>query len=213
MIHVRARDGAWESRCFRKTSRSVGRPNGGRLKGGEVLPKSGPGWIQKGRNAEGTNESIALLLASIEDVQARYPGTVPVYVGDLSRAGGGSIPPHKSHQSGRDIDVGYYARGNKALRSFRKMTEDTLDAGKTWHLVERLLLTGQVQYIFMSYRIQEVLYMTALDSGWREQDLLGIFQYPRGHKTKRGVIRHARGHQDHFHLRFRCPAGDSDCIP
>jgi murein endopeptidase len=161
----------------------------------------------------GTNEGIALLLASIEDVRARYPGTVPIRIGDLSREDGGRLRPHKSHQSGRDVDIGYYARGNRALRRFEKMTAETIDASKTWHFVERLLLTGQVQYIFMSYRIQEVLYLTALDSGWGEQDLRGIFQYPRGHQAKRGVIRHAKGHQDHLHVRFRCPASDTDCTP
>jgi murein endopeptidase len=213
VLHVRGRDGAWESRCFRKTSRSVGRPNRGRLEGGESLPREGPGWVQKGVNATGTNEAIALLVASLEDVRGRFAGTVPVYIGDLSQDGGGRLSPHKSHQSGRDIDIGYYARANQGLKRFETMTAETLDAAKTWHLVERLLLTGQVQYIFMSYRIQEVLYLTALDSGWGERDLLGLFQYPRGHQAKRGVIRHAKGHQNHFHIRFRCPSGDAECVP
>ena len=93
------------------------------------------------------------------------------------------------------------------------MTEATLDAEKSWALIEAFIMTGYTQYIFMSYKIQEPLYHEALEVGWSEEALGPIFQYPRGPSVRRGLIRHASGHQDHFHIRFKCPPLDSQCIP
>ncbi len=177
------------------------------------MPPSGLGWRCKSRNNYGTAETVAILRWAFAQVARRFPGTVPVVVGDLSRRGGGRLRPHHSHRSGRDVDIGYYARDNRPLRGFERMSEETLDADKTWYLLERLLASGQVEYIFVDYELQGALYDAARRAGWPQAALAGIFQFPRGSSVRRGIIRHARGHDDHFHVRFRCPEGDGACKP
>ena len=198
---------------WEKQSASVGKPNGGRLEGGVQFPKEGPGWMRKGGNGFGTDETVRILNWAFQENARVFPGTVPVVLGDLSAEGGGPLKSHKSHQSGRDADIGYFADGNRPLRFFETMDESNLDTEKTWHLVETLVVTGYVRFIFMSYRVQELLYEEALQAGWTPENLASIFQYPRGPKARQGLIRHAKGHQDHFHIRFKCPAGDAECIP
>jgi hypothetical protein len=36
-----------------------------------------------------------------------------------------------------------------------------------------------------------------------QDDLDELFQYPRGKNRTRGIIRHSKGHVNHFHVRFR----------
>jgi len=212
-LQVRDSDGRIRQITWSKYSESVGKPNDGVLKGGIEFPDSGPGWKRKRGPAFGTDETVRLLDWAFQEMSREFPGTTPVVVGDISGEHGGPLKKHNSHQSGRDIDIGYYAKGNKPMRGFVKMTQGTFDAEKTWALVERFVVSGYVRFIFMSYVLQELLYQEALDSGWSKEELSHIFQYPRGHKIRKGLIRHARGHQDHFHLRLKCPVSDHRCVP
>jgi len=190
----------------------MGTANEGRLFGGQELGAAGHGWIQKGRNGFGTNETIQLLRWALGETVTAFPGTAPVYIGDISQEGGGSLLPHRSHQSGRDVDIGYYHVNDRPLRGFVDATSESLDVEKSWFLLEKLLLTGQVQYVFMDYRVQEWLFLMALNRGWSETDLKKLFQYPRGPRAHTGKIRHAPGHLNHFHVRFVCPDGDEECV-
>jgi murein endopeptidase len=56
--------------------------------------------------------------------------------------------------------------------------------------------------IFLDYRLQRALYRYARDNGATEQQL-AAFQYPRGRHKREGIIRHAKGHADHIHVRFK----------
>ena len=203
-----APDGKLYQLRWRKVSQSVGSASRGSLDDGRRLPAAGPGFRHVGRNPFGTDETVVYLQFAAWAVELLFPKSAPVVIGDISRDGGGHLSPHRSHQSGRDADVGYYARDNKALRHFAVL-RDRLDAEKTWTFVEALLRTRQVQYIFMDRRIQEDLYDHARKSGWSPRVLDGLFQYPAG--SKRSVIRHLHGHADHMHVRFRCPPEDADC--
>jgi murein endopeptidase len=212
MVYVPDMQGEWKVLCFQRTSHSIGTANNGGLSGGHNLGASGHGWIQKGRNGFGTNETVQLLRWAVVETTKVFPGSVPVYIGDLSQDGGGVLSPHLSHQSGRDVDLGYFHVDNLPLRRFVDASSDNLDSEKSWFLLERLLLTGRVQYVFMDYRVQEWLFLQALDNGWNEADLKKLFQYPRGPRAHRGKIRHAPGHLNHFHVRFVCPEGDEECV-
>ena len=212
-LQLRDHTGAVRQVKWVKRSESLGKPNDGTLSGGVLFPMQGPGWIRKKGPAYGTDETVRLLDWAFQEVKSMYPDSVPIVVGDISSQWGGPLKKHNSHQSGRDVDIGYFTADNTGLRGFRKLTAATMDAEKTWALIERFLVTGYVRFIFISYVLQEPLYEEALASGWSPEELERIFQYPRGHRTRKGIIRHAKGHQDHFHIRFKCPASDKRCIP
>lgn len=191
-------------------SRSLGPATDGALENGCKMPGSGPGWVQVNRNAWGTDQVVALLQMAAGQLARQYPGSVLV-VGALSAETGGFLRPHKSHQSGRDVDLGYLHL-TPGPRRFQKTDSGSLDGERTWALIETLLYTGQVAMIFMDYELQASLYQDLLAVGWSEDELAPIFQYPAPPHTPRGIIRHSAGHADHFHVRFRCAEGDRpDC--
>jgi hypothetical protein len=66
-----------------------------------------------------------------------------------------------------------------------------------------MLETDAVRYVFVDYGLQRLLYEYAVEAGENPGWLATVFQYPSGSRAARGVIRHWRGHGNHFHVRFR----------
>ena len=166
------------------------------------MPASERIVVRKGRNW-GTPEMVDALVEAVDAVHAKHPGGHALITGDLSRREGGKLSPHVSHQSGRDADVGYYFRTQVPPRWFRKASEESLDVPRTWTFVSSLLADDKVQYIFMDYRLQKLLYAYARDTmGHTTQELLKYFSYPRGRAARVAIIRHLKGHRDHMHIRF-----------
>ncbi len=63
------------------------------------------------------------------------------------------------------------------------MSAYNLDVAKTWALVDALLQTGRVEYIFVDRKIQRLLHRYALDHGWDEAYLDRLF-YNVGRATR-----------------------------
>ena len=91
------------------------------------------------------------------------------------------------------------------------MTAETFDARKNWHLFKTLIDSGKVQFIFVSHYLQKELYEYARSIGYTKKQLEPILQYPRSKHTPVGTIRHATGHDDHWHIRFTCGPHDKYC--
>lgn len=190
---------------------SWGRPNDGRLFNG-VAMESSPGLRVRNRSRSyGTQRTIDLLQAAGADVQARWPDAPDLVVGSISLRNGGPMAPHRSHQSGRDADLSYYHRGNVELPDFRDMSPEMFDAAKNWHFFKTLIDTDEVRFIFVEYELQGLLYDYARSIGYDDDQLKEIIQYPRGPGDPHGIIRHARGHDNHFHIRFTCGETDQNC--
>lgn len=94
------------------TSVSVGTTSGGALRNGATLPARGDGyviprrWQDRGRKY-GTDELVKLLVRSARKVNSVHRGGV-LGVADLSAPGGGPTAEHRSHHSGRDVDLILY---------------------------------------------------------------------------------------------------------
>lgn len=183
---------------------SVGSPAGGWLVNGIQLPAEPGIQIRVNRNY-GTRETIEAIRAAARKVRNLYPQTQDIIVGDISTKTGGHLPPHKSHQSGRDADISYYHSGPTSKR-FVDVSRSNLDVPRTWAFIEGLLASGQVEYLFIDWRVQKLLYAYARDFAKEPPERLArLFQHPRGRNTRVGVIRHARGHRNHMHVRFFSP--------
>ncbi len=195
---------AWTSSSQALTL-SIGEPYRGRLVNGIPFPLDMGGY--KVRNPElsyATPELIGSLLDAIEVVRERYPNTVDLFIGDFSASGGGRLKGHKSHQNGRDVDLGMYALGNQPLDQFIPMHAGNLDVPKTWTLIEGLIRTGRVQYLFVDRRIQKMLFEYALSRGF-DEDLLNRLFNDVGNGSADAAIRHEPLHNDHIHVRFDAP--------
>lgn len=190
---------------------SYGAASGGRLFNGVALKSTEGLDVRSVSHAYGTERVVRLLRTAAADVQTRWPNSPPLVVGHLSYRKGGPMSPHKSHQSGRDADISYYYRGNVRTENFFEMTQQTFDARKNWHLFKALIDSGQVEFIFVSYYLQEPLYEYAKSIGYTDEQLEEILQYPRSKYESAGIIRHATGHDDHFHIRFTCAPDQRHC--
>lgn len=174
----------------------------GVLAGGMMLPPGKNYHVKWESGAWGTSDTIHSIQSAIAAYKKRMPGGPKVYIGDISKKGGGPFKPHSSHQHGRDVDVGYVLQGNSDSK-FRTATADNLDVARTWRLIKSFLDTDQVIYVFVDYKLQKLLYEYAESQGASEEFLDEIFQYPRGRRRSHGLIRHWKGHVNHFHVRFR----------
>jgi len=159
----------------------------------------------------GTDETIALIQYVGRRLHATYPHSAPMFIGDISKKGGGRVPPHGSHRTGRDVDIAFFEKGNEERKHFNgRLSLSELDVEKSWFLIETLLLTEQVLYIFINQRLLPAFRAHARDVGWDDADLDRFFLMPDA-KRRRGLIRHASGHTYHFHVRFKCPKGEKRC--
>ena len=199
-------------------SEAKGRPQAGTLKNGEQMPLEHPCYhLKRKRNAWGTNETIEQLLMAIQTVckskalkrKRGKAGMPKLVVGDISKKTGGFLPPHKSHQNGRDVDLGYYHVGKKAPKGFRNVTRETMDMDLNWALLDQFLKQDALEYIFMDRSVQRWMVEWGLENGKSKKELRRLFQYPKGRGGT--LIRHEPGHLNHIHVRFRCPASDENC--
>jgi LysM repeat protein len=178
-----------------------GTPNRGRLRGGLQL-QSGVGFrVRNPDRAYGTPSTISYLRNGIARVSARHVDVPDLVIHDLSFQRGGRMSPHASHQNGLDADVTYYRTGVTQVCDWRVVEPHELDVRLQWYLFRTWLEQGAVEYIFMDYGLQGPLYEFAAARGATESQLAEWFEYPN--RGSRGIIRHERGHADHFHVRFR----------
>lgn len=184
---------------------SIGEPYKGRLVNGIPIPTHMGGYtVRNPELAYATPELIGSVLEAIEAVREKYPDTVDLFIGDFSGPFGGRLKGHKSHQNGRDVDLGMYAIGNQPLDRFIPMNARNLDVPKTWTFIEALIRTGRVQYLFVDRKIQEMLFEYALSRGFDEALLNRLFN-DVGTKAAEAAIRHEPRHNDHIHVRFDAP--------
>lgn len=193
-----------------KNTRSVGAPNSGKLYGGELMPE-GPGYrIRNPQLAYGTSELITEIIQCAAQVQREFDDTHDLVIGHLSKKGGGKLFPHKSHQSGRDVDLGYYHR-KMSPNKFHDVTYANFDVARTSSLIDCFVDSGNVKYIFINTYIQKMLYNYHKKKKFTAEFLTTVFQYPHKGGKQLGIIRHEKGHDDHMHVRIFCPEGDSSC--
>jgi penicillin-insensitive murein endopeptidase len=179
---------------------SVGRPSAGLLVGGVQLQES-PMWrlVDPG-HAWGTQETVDGIARAVQKVRDHYENTPPIAIGHISAHKGGPLSPHKSHQSGRDLDIGYYYTSNAAW--FARATAQNLDKARTWELVKAF--ADDAEMIFIDSSIQRLLKDYALAHGEDKELVDRLFQV--GSTKRWTIIRHIPGHATHIHVRFASPA-------
>jgi penicillin-insensitive murein endopeptidase len=203
------------------TSVSIGRPSHGRISGGVRIPDSGEGyvtgapWVARGQRY-GTDELVDLIIATARRMAPRAGRRL--VVADLSGAGGGPAHAwHRSHQSGRDVDLLFYVLGPSGeplepagMQAFdargaaRGGSGRTVDVARTWELVKELITAPEaaVQWVFMYEPIAARLIDHAVAAG--EPDRL----VARARAALKQPGDSAR-HDDHLHVRVYCARDDA----
>ncbi len=176
---------------------SVGRPDRGRLVDGVALP-AGPYVIRFDWQKFGsalTVWNLARVLRAFRD-ETGFEGEL--FVGAMSRRSGRRLRPHRSHQSGRDVDVRLPAMPH--AKGF-KLEVDEVDWHASWALVDAFVRTGDVQVIFLERKLRRRLKRAGLAFGASDERIARVM----------GSVRHSPGHTAHVHVRFECAASESKC--
>lgn len=150
---------------------------------------------------EGTREAILA-------VKRKHPDVHRLAIGDLSARSGGRLSGHKSHRTGRDVDLGLYFERTPSSYPQRFVGADVapLDFAATWTLIEAFyrqsLRPGGPERIFLDFEVQGQIYGWARKHGVSRRVLREVFQFPHGRWSREGFVRHEPAHDDHLHVRF-----------
>lgn len=202
--------------------KSVGSPTDGHLIGGAHLDDTSYVRVMAhdagGDVRWGLSPLVGMIDRAAKTVNRKYPGSV-LEVGHLSRAGGGDVGDHASHESGRDADLAFYVKNQQDKQVFAdrmvKFTGDgtaptwpgaKFDDAKNWLLISSVVQdTANVTHIFVSAPLRARLLAYAQRIGAPESvrtRAAELMMQPHG----------SLPHDDHFHVRIGCPAGQRECI-
>lgn len=156
-----------------------------------------PGLVVRNRNrAWGTPKTIASLQRAARRWVELRPSfalsEIDLRVADISKKGGGPLPPHKSHHEGRDADVTLVG------------LEGKLPIVALPLMLRVFLEDANVKAIFLDWQRQRQVWDALelnpeLGAGLVKPDL----QYPLAPHSGRTRVRHWPGHANHLHVRFR----------
>jgi len=189
---------------------SIGFYARGCLKGGQKLADSGPYWqaMRLSRNRHWGHPKLISFLKRFAEEANKFDGWPGLMVGDLSQPRGGPMfTGHRSHQIGLDADI-WYLPMPKTRLSYEQREDISSIAlagkhdtkiGNNWtpghlKLLKRAASYKEVARIFVHPAVKKALCDKAGDDrAWLRK------------------IRPMWGHNFHFHIRLKCPAGYSGC--
>lgn len=194
-----------------QSAESFGSYSKGCVGGAVQLPETGPTW-QAMRLSRNRNWGQPILVDYLQDLSrkaAAQPGWEGLYIGDMSQPRGGPmLTGHASHQIGLDADI--WMRPPKHLM---------LTANDREHISSISMRKSAGAFVNDSWTKQHHNVLKAAASDPR---VARIFVFPgakvqmckdeTGDRAWLNKIRPWYGHHYHFHVRLKCPKGDSSCI-
>jgi hypothetical protein len=189
--------------------KSTGRPQRGRIENAVQLPETElyirghPGRLW------GSSHTVRQVVRAFEELRERWGYEGTILIGAMSRRHGGRMPPHRSHQSGRDIDVRMPVL--PGVPRTRAANQDEIDWEATWALVRGFVATGEVEVIFLDIQLHRRLYEAARALGESREDIAAIIEWPNWRGNGRPLVRHSEGHVSHIHVRIRCADDEPKC--
>ena len=201
---------------FRKTE-AIGRPNRGSLKNGIHLDPDGDG-LGKGYAMSrqrpdlwGTPELIRLI-KNCGRTYRRYFSRkyAPIPIGDLSSRYGGPLKLHKSHQNGRDVDVGFMRKKPLSKGYFKDTRPREMNLYAQWVVLKCFLDDSKTQMVFIERSRVKALrkYIKRI----YKKRPARLKKYLAFFSGKYRIIRPDSIHKSHMHVRIHCPKDDRRCI-
>lgn len=199
-----------------RRSRSLGYPWQGSLaRGVKLAPTAHLRFVpeyEKTGHFYGTWQLVQLLARAAQYVAVRAPGA-RLSVGELSAQNGGNLGGHASHESGRDVDLGFYmldaagrpydafafAKFDARGRAEAPNTGLRFDVARNWELIARLVADGdaRVQYVFVAQGLRDLLLQEA-----KRKNAPQVVR----DRAARVLVppRERHPHGNHFHVRVYC---------
>ena len=195
-------------------SLSVGSPsNGWQLRAKKLRPSPHLFIKPDSRNNVYGHPALVLMLQrSAKQMAHDAPGS-KLLVGDLSSEYGGPLSKHRSHQSGRDGDVGFFLTNKKGRpsqsKSFVAMDREgnaldgsdyKFDDYRNWLLVQLWMkdTRARIMYVFVAAHLRRRLLAFA-------KARPAFSKYVAQASTFLRQPSNSSAHNDHFHVRIACP--------
>lgn len=177
-----------------------------------ALPFDGSHWqvMRPSRNRYWGHPTLIAFIKELAD-RENSAGWRGLLVGDLGQPRGGPSPTgHASHQIGLDVDIWlvpmpahrYSAADRESTPAPSMLKPQTIEvdysifSAAQVSLIKRAAQFAEVERIFVNPGIKKALCDRAgADRSWLAK------------------VRPWRGHDEHMHVRLRCPAGEAMCEP
>ncbi len=195
-----------------RIEQAIGFYANGSLINASALPDQGDGFVKlfRSRNRPwGTDDILSLFQWTAAEMQKRFPGGERLQVGDIANKKGGSTGGHDSHQNGLDMDIVYFRVNHKEILDTSTFAESFVSHGKVtanfdtarnWETLKLLVSSKWVNRVFMDQAIKKEFcrYAKSIGESLRETETLRR-------------MRPWPNHDDHFHLRIKCPPKSPRC--
>lgn len=197
-------------------TRAVGFYTDGSLENGGCIPAEGDGYMQLYRDVNhifATRPLLNMIVETASDMDEKFPNRDRLQVEEMSAREGGEIDGHASHENGLDVDIQFFkADGVEHIPTAQQYyapkmvvggaVSPNFDLERNWELMKTLHRHGDVQRIFIDTKLKNALCKYARSTG----------DYTSNIKVLRS-LQHQTNHQDHIHVRLRCPPGNNRCVP
>lgn len=183
---------------LRAGGESIGRPNRGRLREGIALPASEHYNVRVPYQGYGASTAVRDVQRAIAGFRTETGFDDPITIGAMSRRTGRRLRPHKSHQSGRDIDVRLPAM---PFVDGHSLESHEVDWHATYALIEAFVRTGDVGVIFLERKFWRRVRSAGQRLGADDARIEHVISH----------LKHERGHTGHIHVRFRCAPEWPEC--
>jgi len=196
------------SRVVRRGGVGVGSPDDGWLVNAVKIPPGEGYQVRFPETSYGTTHAVEQLLAGINRFRERSHNHGTLKIGSMSAVRGGELGHHRSHQTGRDVDIRLPRRAE--IPSAIALTPKRVDWLATWELIKAFAEVDSV-VVFLDYAMQRRVHAAATAAGATDAELDALLQYPRGSHARVGFVRHSPGHDQHVHVRFDCGPCELEC--
>jgi LysM repeat protein len=176
---------------------SVGLNEAGRLINGVHLEPTDVLNVVAPEYAYCTQEAADFVALAARTVRDQFPDSDALRIGHIGAKEGGYLRPHKSHQAGRDVDLGFYYPPGMDIRHIAQKRELAMDIPTNWALIKAFITKTDVSVILVDKKVQARLKDYALKIGEDKTWLEKLFN-----NGNASLVKHARRHRDHFHVRF-----------
>ncbi len=190
--------------------RAIGTYAKGCMAGAEALPVNGPAWqvMRLSRNRNWGHPKLISLVQRLANEAKAHDGWNGLLAGDFSQPRGGPMKSgHASHQIGLDADIWLTPMPDRILTNKERenmaatvMTKSHTEMDyKVWtesraRLIKRAAYYPEVGRIFVHPPIKAEL-----------------CRWAKGDRSWLAKVRPIYGHNYHFHIRMKCPAGSTSC--
>ncbi len=195
-----------------KTAESIGKYTSGCLRGASELPINGNGYQVMRLSRKrfyGHPDLIGFIEVLGQTAKAEKLGTL--LVGDLGQPRGGpTVSGHKSHQTGLDVDIWYLLSDDAEKKELSSSERETWGApsvvnpitesvkpaewsSRNAKILEAAARMPEVDRIFVNAVIKKELCQSKTARDWLQK------------------IRPWYKHDDHFHVRLKCPTSNRYC--